>query len=99
VAIERRNTKQLKQLPADKSCEYTNSVVAPHRNLWTSLRSTIFASRTLQLSASMTGAITIDARRLCSRRALNVWRWGMRIGNAEMLAPLEAGSFRLRVLT
>jgi hypothetical protein len=28
VAIERRNTKQLKQLPADKSCEYTNSVVA-----------------------------------------------------------------------
>jgi hypothetical protein len=28
-----------------------------------------------------------------------VWRWGMRIGNAEMLAPLEAGSSRLRVLT
>jgi hypothetical protein len=28
-----------------------------------------------------------------------VWGWGMRIGNAEMLAPLEAGSSRLRVLT
>jgi hypothetical protein len=56
-------------------------------------------TETLQLSASMTGAVTIDARRLCSLRALNVWRWGMRIGNAEMLAPLEAGSSRLRVLT
>ena len=28
MAKERRDTKQLKQLPADKSCEYTNSVVA-----------------------------------------------------------------------
>ena len=28
MAIERRDTKQLKQRRLDKSCEYTNSVVA-----------------------------------------------------------------------
>jgi hypothetical protein len=90
VAIERRNTKQLKQLPADKSCEYTNSVVAhPTSEFMDFIAKHNIRFEDPAAQRQHDGAITIDARRLCSRRALNVWRWGMRIGNAEMLARLR----------